>query len=48
MQESARKQYYYKKRYFRKNRTTIEQYKSIPRENRESKKTYNIQLNKIL
>jgi len=42
MQESARKQYYYKKRYFRKNRTITEQCKSISRKDRESKKIYNI------
>ncbi len=48
MQESARKQYYYKKRYSRKNRTTTKQYKSISRKDRESKEIYNIQLNRIL
>ncbi len=48
MQENARKRHYYKKRYSRKNRTTTKQYKSISRKDRESKKTYNIQLNRIL
>ncbi len=39
MQESARKRRHYRKRYFRRNRTTIKQYKSILRENREDKET---------
>jgi len=42
MRESARKRHYYKKRYFRKNRTTTEQYKSISKKDRKSKKLYNI------
>ncbi len=48
MQESARKQRYYRKRYFRKNRITTKQCKSILRKDRESKKIYNTQLNRIL
>ncbi len=48
MRESARKRRYYRKRYFRKNRTTTKQCKSISRKDRESKKIYNIQLNRIL
>ncbi len=41
MRESAKKRHYYKKRYFRKNRITIEQYKSISKKNKENKEICN-------
>ncbi len=37
MRESARKRRHYKKRYFRRNRTTTKQCKFILKENKESK-----------
>ncbi len=39
MRESARKRHYYRKRYFRRNRTTTKQYKSILKKDKESKET---------
>ncbi len=41
MRESARKRRHYKKRYFRRNRTTTKQCKSILKEDKESKETRN-------
>ncbi len=42
MQENARKQYYYRTKYFRQNRKITEQYQSIKKKNRIDKEIYNI------